>query len=322
MLDEMVELKGKLVIGSDWQLACEYGRGETRSQILEKKERLSPIFFDMNYNSKWTGSTDGAVVDINKVLALRNITSAELKGDGKSDYIIGVDVARSAKASNNQTSIVVLKLKRNKDKRVIQIRLVNLINLSNGLNFTAQAVEIKKIAQLYGAKAVCVDSNGLGVGLIDTLLKDTIDPNTSESLGCWATINTDQEPEEKGAKKMVFDMKSQGINSEIIVNFIGVIESERLQLLEKRYDNNYSLDDMKYYMENVMPYLQTDYLIEEIANLKLKQMTTGKYTVEQVTKRVDKDRYSALAYALWYIENYENNKATTTINYMDYIMYN
>lgn len=53
MLDNMAELRGKIVIGADWQLACEYGRGETKSQILDKKEKNSPIFFATNYESKW-----------------------------------------------------------------------------------------------------------------------------------------------------------------------------------------------------------------------------------------------------------------------------
>lgn len=53
MIDEMAELKGKMVLGSDWQLACTFGRGETKSQLLEKKAKLSPTFFAMNYESKW-----------------------------------------------------------------------------------------------------------------------------------------------------------------------------------------------------------------------------------------------------------------------------
>jgi hypothetical protein len=322
MLDEMAELKGKIVLGSDWQLACEYGRGETRSQILEKKERLSPTFFAMNYESKWTGSTDGAVVDINKLLSLRGLINAELKGDGKSEYIISVDVARSAKTSNNQTSIVVLKLKKNKEGRIINVQLVNLVNLPNGLNFTAQSIEVKKIFNAYNGKICVVDGNGLGVGLIDSLLKETYNPNTGENLGCWATVNTDQEPEIKDAKKIVYDIKAQGINSEIIVNFIGYVESEKLQILEKRYESVNGLMEIDQYMKDVMPYLQTDYLIEEVANLKLKQLTTGKYTVERVTKRVDKDRYSALVYGLYYIENYENIKTAEDTNYFDYIYFN
>src|SRR5690606_41686573 len=56
MIDEMAELKGKLVLGSDWQLACSFGRGETRSQLLEKKAKLSPTFFALNYESRWVGA--------------------------------------------------------------------------------------------------------------------------------------------------------------------------------------------------------------------------------------------------------------------------
>lgn len=53
MIDEMAELKGKIVFGSGWRLACHYKRGESKSQILAKKDKLSPIFFAMNYESKW-----------------------------------------------------------------------------------------------------------------------------------------------------------------------------------------------------------------------------------------------------------------------------
>jgi ribonucleoside-diphosphate reductase alpha chain len=319
MVDEMAELKGKIVLGSSWELACHYGRGETKSQILDKKAVLSPTFFAMNYESKWVGSTENSLVDINKVLGLRGLTNAELKGDGKSIYIIGVDVARSASKSNNQTSITICKLKKNKDGKLVGIQLVNLINLPNGLNFNAQAIEIKRIKNLYNAKVIVVDGNGLGIGLLDSLLKETFDPATGESLGCYDTINTDQEPEIKSSEKIVYDMRSQGINSEIIVNFIGVIESGKLQLLEKRQDTNYGVNNMDFYKNNILPYVQTDYLIEEIANLKLKQLSSGKYTVEQATKRVDKDRYSSLAYALWYIENYENTKEVKKINYTNYL---
>lgn len=322
LLDEMAELKGKIVIGSDWQLACNYGRGETKAQILEKKAKLSPTFFAMNYESKWTGVSDGALVPINKVLLLRTLPKPELQGDGKSIYIIGVDVARSSSKSNNQTSITICKLRKTNEGKLIQVQLVNLINLPNGLNFTAQAIEVKRIKRMYGAKVVVVDGNGLGIGLVDELLKETFDPLTGDSLGCWNTINTDKEPEEKDAEKCVYDLYAQGINSEIIVNFIDMIEANKLQLLEKKTDANYAINDLEYYKNNIMPYVQTDYLIEEIANLKLKQNTNGKYAIEQVTKRVDKDRYSSLAYALWYIKTFESTYKETKLNYMDYFLYN
>ena len=53
MVKDMANLTGKIVLGSSWELACEYGRGETRSQLLAKKEKLSPTFFATNYESRW-----------------------------------------------------------------------------------------------------------------------------------------------------------------------------------------------------------------------------------------------------------------------------
>jgi ribonucleoside-diphosphate reductase alpha chain len=307
LIDEMADLKGKMVLGSDWQLACTFGRGETKSQLLEKKSKLSPTFFAMNYESKWVGASDGAIVNINKVMELRTLVSPELKSDGKSEYVLSMDVARSMSKNNNQSSIAVLKIKRNKSLKITKIQLVNIINLPNGLNFEAQSVILKRARKIYLAKAVIVDINGLGVGLLDELLKDTIDPNTGESLGCWDTINTDHQPELADAEPIIYAMLAQGVNHEIIVSFIDAIESNKLQLLQKKDNKGYDVNDMDYFKSNILPHIQTDLFIEEVANLKLKQNSNGRYTIEQLTKRVDKDRYSATAYGLWYIKNFEDN---------------
>jgi ribonucleoside-diphosphate reductase alpha chain len=325
MIDEMAELKGKMVIGADWKLACEFGRGQPRNEILAMKDdpNTSPTAFSMNYESRWVGASDGALVNINKVMDLRTLAKAEIEGDGKSEYIIGMDVARSDSNQNNQSSIAVVKVKRNKDGKIIRASLVNLINLKNGLNFTAQAAVLKRTKIRYGAKLVCVDSNGLGVGLLDECLKDTIDPLTGESLGCWDTVNTDAQPETDDAEECLFDLKSQGINSDIIVNFIDYVESKKLQLLEKKIDNNtmaYTEDQIE---SEVNPFVQTNSLIEEIANLKLKQLSGGKYTVERLTKRVDKDRYSSLAYALWMVKTQLDDSINVTENSAtDYLLIN
>jgi hypothetical protein len=307
LIDEMAELKGKMVLGSDWQLACTFGRGETKSQLLEKKSKLSPTFFAMNYESKWVGASDGAIVNINKIMELRTLVSPELKSDGKSEYVLSMDVARSMSKNNNQSSIAVLKIKRNKSLKITKIQLVNIINLPNGLNFEAQSVILKRAKKIYNAKIAVVDINGLGVGLLDELLKETIDPNNGESLGCWNTINTDHQPELEDAEECLYAMLSQGINHEIIVSFIDAIESNKLQLLQKKDNKGYDVNDTDYFKSNILPHIQTDLFIEEVANLKLKQNSNGKYTVEQLTKRVDKDRYSATAYGLWYIKNFEDN---------------
>jgi hypothetical protein len=239
-------------------------------------------------------------------MAIRSLKKPDFKGDNKYDFILSMDVARSDKDSNNHSSIAVLKVYRGKNGRITQIRLVNIINLPNGLNFSAQAIELKKIKKQYNAKAVVVDGNGLGSGVIDELLQESFDPDTGDSLGCWGTTNTEQQPELNESEDILFNLHSQGINNDIIVNFIDMIESKKLSLLEKKQNSDYDIGDDDAY-NGIIPHLQTDLLLEEVANLKLKRLPSGKYTVEQVTKKINKDRYSAVAYGLWYIKNFEDN---------------
>ncbi|MDM0660120.1 hypothetical protein QTH47_13425 [Clostridium perfringens] len=306
MLDDMADLKGKIVIGSDWQLACEYGRGETKTQILAKKERLSPIFFATNYESRWVGSNENCIVDVNKLLELRVLPKAELKGDGKSEYYMAVDVARSAKTSNNQTSIVIGKVKRDKNERVRNVKLVNMINLPNGMNFTGQAIAVKRLRKAFNAIMIAIDINGLGIGLLDELMKVHIDPITGEELEAYDTINTDHESDEADARKCVFGVNAQGINTDVIVNFMNMVESGKLQLLDKVDQAKVDLSNQDYMMNSFLPSIQTDFFIEEVANLSLKTLNGGKLTVERNTKTMDKDRYSAVAYLLYYIKTYED----------------
>lgn len=323
MLDEMAELKGKIVIGAGWELPVHYGRGETKSQILDKKAKLSPIAFAQNYESKWVGATGGALVDINKFISLRTLARPELRGDGESEYIISMDISRSYNSTNSISSIAVLKIKRDKNNRVIRVPLVNLIHLPVGLTFAAQAAELKKVYNLYRPKAVVVDGNGLGIGLVDELVKDTLDPVTGESLGCWATMNTEHEPELPDAEEVVYVLFSQSCNHEIIVNFMNMVESGKLQLLTKRETRYYDIDDAEEFKTEVLPHIEVDFLVEEVANLKTKQLQNGQFAIEQLTKRVGKDRYSAVAYGLWYISKFEDNyEEENNYSALDYLFIN
>ena len=173
MIKAMADLKGEIVIGSDWMLPCWYGRGSSRKTILKKKEDMSPISFDMNYGGKWTGSSSGALVGVNKLMACRTLTEPMLKSDSDKDEIyIAVDVARSEKKTNNQSSIAVGKVVRSEKGRITGVHLVNLIHMSNTLNFSTQACIVKRVRARYHACKVIVDGNGLGSGLIDELMKE------------------------------------------------------------------------------------------------------------------------------------------------------
>jgi len=319
MIKEMAELKGKIVLGASWELPCHYGRGETRNQLLAKKNdpTTSATAFAMNYESRWVGTTDGALVNISKLLSLRTLTKVELECPKDSrgnfllnEYVIGVDVARSSAQSNNKTAIVVLKIIRNPKGLIRQIQLVNIIEPPNGLTFKEQSIVIKKLFYKYGGnqdlsksrvKAVVVDGNGLGKGLIDRLLEDVTDPETNNELGCFNTINTDQKPDVENAIEIVYDLISSGINGDIIRVFIDYVETERLKLLKVndniKKSSVYGDDNL---IDEERARLHTQHLIDEISNLKLKT-TSKSITVEQTLKKIDKDKYSALVYGLYYI---------------------
>ncbi|WP_152966734.1 hypothetical protein [Sporosarcina globispora] len=318
MIKETANLKGKMVLGASWELPCHYGRGETRNQLLAKKNdpTTSATAFAMNYESKWVGATDGALVNISKLLKIRTLDKPELncpkdkRGNFElNEYIFGVDVARSNSQSNNKTAIVVLKIIRNKTGTIRQIQAVNIVEPPNGLSFKEQSLIVKRLFYAYGGhsdilksrvKAIVVDGNVIGKGLIDRLLEDLTDPDTNEELGCFDTINTDQKPDVTPAIEVVYDLTAQGINGEIIRTFIDYVETEKLKLLKindeikgKSVNSNVNLEEDK-------ARIHTQYLIDEISNLKL-ESTQKSITVKQVLKKIDKDRYSALAYALYYI---------------------
>lgn len=306
MLNGMINLSGEMVLGSSWFLGCWYGRGSSKSQILKKKKEMSPIAFAQNYESKWVGSSDGALVNINKLMDCRSLTSPiSSKSKEDEEFYMGVDVARSQSTNNNQSSVVVVRVIRSKDmKKIISIDVVNIINIPNILNFTVQACKIKQIQRQYGAKAVVVDGNGLGTGLIDELLKESFDPITKESLGCWDTINTDNTPEIVESEKILYDLKAQSVQNKVVTTFIDMVDSGKLRLLCKKQLSDFTDKEMDDFDNKVAPFVQTDCFFEETANLKLKHLSNGGVTIEKVVKKLDKDRVSACIYILWYINEY------------------
>lgn len=304
MVDEMEQLNGKIVIGSNWMLPCWYGRGSSKSQILNKKKNMSIVAFNMNYEQTWSGASEGALVNINKLLSCRVLVKPTKITDSD-EVFMGVDVARSQKTSNNQSSIVVGRVKRNSDgSRIVAIEIVDIINVPNIYNFNKQAIRVKQVQKQYHAKMVICDGNGLGAGLIDALLTETIDPVTGENLGCWDTINDDNEPEIPNSPKILYNLKAQSCQNEIVTTFIDYVESAKLKLLERKLETDFTESEWANSENLIRPYIETDAFIEEAANLKMKHLANGGITIERVARKVDKDRVSALIYMLWYVEKF------------------
>lgn len=320
MYKNMLDLSGDFVLGASWEMAYVYGRGENANSIYKKKKSNTPTDFNMNYMARWAGTSTDAFVDSKDLINCRNLKEAEYKGVDGGEYVLGVDVARSKDSSNNQTSIAVIKIIRI-NGRIKSLNLVNLVTLAGTFNTTAQSIEIKRMKKRYNATMVIVDENGLGVGLVDELVKCHIDPETNEDLGCWNTITDDGRiPEIPNAERCLFGIFAQSYMTSIIVTFRDLVASNMFRLLERKEDVDYDINNTEEYVKKMLPYKQTDALMEEFINMKIKDQNNGKLTLERLEKSVDKDRLSSVIYAVWYImKNMQETQTHSESDDWDYL---
>lgn len=335
MARDMIDLKGSFVFGSDWFIPVHFGR--QKKSTIDKSRKNNVIRFKQNYLCDWIGVSDGGLINISKLIKARVLTIPELEcpKDKRGhfdlcEYVIGCDIARSSSDNNNKTSIVVLKIIRNPSGTIRQVQLVNIVNPPNGLNFDEQSIIIKRVFKQYGGhydanisrvKAVVIDANNIGQGVVESLVKDITDYENNEELFAWNTINTEDKSSDKNAPNILYCLKAQGINSDIIRIFIDCVESGKLKLFK-------SFDDIKDDITNNSDPLkveamcfQTQQLIDEVANLKLKK-TEKAISVEPLVKRVDKDRYSALVYSLYYIFMFMNEETEDDEDPLDFLFIN
>ena len=155
---------------------------------------------------------------------------------------------------------------------------------------------------------VIVDGNGLGSGLVDQLLLDSYDPVTGEYLGCFDTINTDNKPENSNAEKCLFDMKAQGYQTKVVSYFINAVDAGLLKMLIRKQEQDFTDKERECYDKNVLPFINTELLFMEIANLKLKVMSGNNLSVEKVVRKIDKDKFSALSSCIFYIMEFCNQE--------------
>ena len=80
-----------------------------------------------------------------------------------------------------------------------------------------------------------------------------------------------------------------------------MVDSGTLRLLCKREEAELYNEWQTNNDFDITPYVQTDLLFDEVANLKLKYQASGALSVEKVVRQLDKDRFSALVYVLYYI---------------------
>ena len=66
--------------------------------------------------------------------------------------------------------------------------MVNIYVLTDE-HFEDQCIELKKLFYKYNAKRLVIDGNGLGIGLVDYLVKTQIDADTNDTFPDFGVYN-------------------------------------------------------------------------------------------------------------------------------------
>ena len=322
--DKLIDMFEKSIINpkSAFVFGCDY-RVPVLHGLLDKDFisdlKMSPSFnedsFAREYASIWSGSSEESWFNFEKISKYRKLKNPEkhkIDRPGSIQfYLLSVDVGRLS----DQTVVCVHRV--NVVNGKYHSSLVNIFVLGKTAStkpFSIQARDLKEIIELFQPKEVVVDTNGLGNGLRDELLRPNVDVQTGETYLPWDAINGEIRSEYREAIPILYALNSQNkdetkkdgrINNYAIINFIDCVESQKLRLLEERKDNTFDPGDIDQ-VEAFVPFAQTNALVEEITNLKLKHLTNGEVTVEKVLGKIDKDRFSSLMYALWWAMSYDN----------------
>lgn len=313
MIDEMCKNMGSFVFGADWRMPVQFGM-KKKSFIDKEMRTMNPVAFDMNYGMQWVGATEDALINMQLISDARTIECASLEPVKDREYIIAVDVAKSKDAKNNKTIFTVLGFTRNKDNTVADIFIEMMTSPPSSKTYEAQTIELKRLANVFNPNAIVVDAQSYGQGFIEACTNAYIDPYTGKSTDKYATMNEEGEygldVVGNDALPIIYSLKStSAIETKIIVNFMGQFQAGRVKLLcnekaitfIKKYEK-----DMKKKATIEQAHINITRFTEEVANLKAKKLNNGKLTIEKVTRKLDKDRYSSITYGLYYIMQFEN----------------
>ena len=317
----IIDPENSFVFGCDYRVPVLHG-------LLDKtyinKLKMSPSYneesFAREYMSIWSGSSDESWFNYDKLSKYRKIKNPEThflnRPNSTQFYILSVDVGRL----NDQTVVCVFRVNVVQGKYLAT--LVNLFVLGRTPEtkpFSIQAADLKKIIRDFNPREVIIDTNGLGVGLGDEMVRQQIDEH-GELLPAYGFINDDnyKKTQPRDAICILYGIKANGpLNSQIHGNAYSRLTGGKVRFLIKEQEAKSALlatkagqkMSVEQRVKRLMPHEMTTKLFEEMANLRLKRAGASlDIVLEQINSRHPKDKYSAFAYGLWRIKELEEEE--------------
>lgn len=268
--------------------------------------------------SLWSGASDDSWFNFDRLQKYRKIknpeTHAIYRPGTNSFYLISVDVGRI----HDQTVVTVFRVNILGSGKYVAT-VVNIYVLGREVStkpFDIQARDLKKIIAAFNAREVVIDTNGLGVGLADEMIKPQHD-EFGNYYPAYGFMNDDvyKATQPKDAPCILYGLKANGpLKSKIHGNVYSRLSSGSVRFLIKEQEAKSALLATKTgqqmspekRIKRLLPHEMTTKLFEEMANLRLKKTgVSGDIVLEQINTRFPDDKYMSFAYGLWRIKELE-----------------
>ena len=320
LIQQITEPGSAIVLGGTWRVpVMEKLLRKSFIEELKLDGTYNDSSFAREYESEWSGDAENAFFSAEKFDKHRVLLQPEYEYSGRSTksafYVLGIDVGRKGCTSE----VCVFKVTPQAQGASLKT-LVNLYTWDEE-HFEAQAINIKKLFYKYKARQVVIDANGLGIGLVDFMVKDQIDPETGELLPNFGVSN-DEENFYKQFRTADTEMDAMylikanaPINTEAHSYVQTQLSSGKIKFLidENQAKVKLMSTKMGQQMDNdrradyLKPFTLTTILREQMLNL-VEENEGVNIILKQSSRSIKKDKFSAFEYGLYYIKQEEDKK--------------
>ena len=314
LIQEIIDPNEAVVLGGTWRVPV-MGKLLKKSFIEELKldGTYNDASFAREYESEWSGDAENAYFSAERFDKHRQLLQPEYEFSNRSAknayYVISVDVGRKGCTSE----VCVFKV----TPQVQGTSLKSLVMLYSyeDEHFENQAIYLKKLYYKYKARTLVLDANGLGIGLVDYMVKAQIDPESGEVLPDFGVINDDEGFYKKfrtgdtELDAMYLVKANAPINTEAYVYCQAQMNSGKIKFLIDEQQAKVKLMGTKKGQEmdaakraiELQPFTLTTILREQMLNL-IEENEGVNIILKRVSKSVPKDRFSAFIYGLYYVK--------------------
>ena len=308
-----------MVLGGTWRTPVGVGL-QSKTFITDQKNEgtYNEASFEREYESKWSGTVEDAFFNGEFFDRNRKLQQPEYEASGRSSagayYVLSVDVGRKG----CDTIVCVFKVTPQAQGPAVK-SLVNIYTISDK-HFEDQAIKLKKLYYKYKARTLVIDGNGLGIGLIDYMIKSQTDEN-GDFLPDFGVENDDDGYYKKYRTQnteydaMYIIKANAPINTECHANAQTQLQAGKVKfLIDERTAKDKLLSTQKGQRmkpeeraEYLKPFTLTSILKEEMMNLREENEGVN-IILKQANRGIKKDKFSAFEYGLYYIKQKEDSK--------------